>query len=55
MYGQMSIKYMRDSYRILVGVSKTNIPLGRRKRGLEGDNKMKGKETGSVGAPHLCG
>lgn len=39
---------VRDSYRILVGVPKTNRPLGRHKRGWEGSIKMYGKETGSV-------
>jgi hypothetical protein len=39
---------MRDSYRILVGVPKTNRPLGRHKLGLDGNIKMYGKETGSV-------
>jgi len=39
---------MRDSYRILVGVPRTNRPLGRHKRGWEGNIKMYGKETGIV-------
>lgn len=39
---------MRDSYIILVGVSKTNRPLGRHKRGLEGNIKMYGNKTGNV-------
>ena len=39
---------MRDSYIFLVGVPKTDRPLGRHKRGWEDNIKIYGKGTGSV-------
>jgi hypothetical protein len=48
--------YMIDFYRFLVGVPKTDRPLGRHKRGWEGNIKIYGKETGSVAVHRIiCG